>query len=300
MIRMQRSVGLSWKLLVSSVIWGGLFPVSDYLLEFVPAMALEWLVYASALVVAVWTIRPSTLRGHPIRVNTVGQLVAAGMIGYGLAIYAQFRGTYLSSAPMGATIMATSPMFMMGFARVFLQESITRAQKAAAATALVGVFFIVGLGAYSTHVIQGIAWLLAGAAGWAYASVVLKQIHGQYLASTWTLTVGAIAAAMGVITPLAWHALWWGVRWAPIWHWGPLFALFYLGPVATLGAYYLWNHGLTEVRAGDGGLYLVLQPLVGTVVGALWFRQVLSWGFLLGASLIVLSLGLVARTARNI
>ncbi|MBK5276049.1 MAG: EamA family transporter [Desulfuromonadales bacterium] len=42
--------------------------------------------------------------------------------------------------------------------------------------------------------------------------------------------------------------------------WG---AVLYLGVVATAGAFYLWNKGLSLVEAGTASVFFFLQPVVG-------------------------------------
>ena len=69
----------------------------------------------------------------------------------------------------------------------------------------------------------------------------------------------------------------------------------YVGVVSTALAFYLWNKGFEYIDAATGSLYLFLQPLVGSVLGAMLLGEPLGWGFLAGAALIAGSMYLAAR-----
>jgi drug/metabolite transporter (DMT)-like permease len=73
--------------------------------------------------------------------------------------------------------------------------------------------------------------------------------------------------------------------------------------IATLGAALipttlatlLWNYGLHRVRSSDAGLFLNLEPLVGSICGTLLFGDPVGWPLVVGGTLVVSGAVAVAR-----
>jgi drug/metabolite transporter (DMT)-like permease len=68
--------------------------------------------------------------------------------------------------------------------------------------------------------------------------------------------------------------------------WG---AVLYLGVVATAGAFYFWNKGLSLVEAGTASVFFFLQPVVGALLGWLVLGERLTTSFFIGGSVILLA-----------
>jgi drug/metabolite transporter (DMT)-like permease len=71
--------------------------------------------------------------------------------------------------------------------------------------------------------------------------------------------------------------------------------ILYLGVVCTAVAFFLWNKGFEYLPAGTGGLFLLAQPLVGSVLGRALLGEQLGLAFFAGSALIVA--GVVVATA---
>ena len=81
----------------------------------------------------------------------------------------------LSTAQMGAIITATTPAFMVVFARLILKESITLKKCLSIALATMGVGIIVGNGQIDVTQQLGGLYLLLAALTWALMSVLIKR-----------------------------------------------------------------------------------------------------------------------------
>ena len=127
-----------------------------------------------------------------------------GLIGYGLSIWAQFRGTQLTTAQMGSIVTAATPAFMVIFGRVILGERITWRRAVSVGLATLGVLMVVGVGGFSSGRLGGGLILLLATVSWALMSVLLKRLPGEY--SPLVVTTYAIGAATLVLTPdVLWH-----------------------------------------------------------------------------------------------
>lgn len=285
----QRYLG-SFYLALAASIWGGMYVVSKIVLAVISPLDLVWIRYVIALAALV-TLGLATRQSWRIARRDILLIASIGLVGYGVSIWAQFLGTALSSAQMGAVITSATPAFMVIFARLLLGERITVRKALSMGLATCGVLLIVGIG--GLHRSQQLGGLVLGIAAltWALMSVLVKRVPTRY--SLLVVTTYAMLFAAVILTPVA-------VVDAPrilralvrpgIWE-----DVLFLGVVSTAGAFYLWNRGLQMVDAASGGLYFFLQPLVGTVLGWLWLGEQVGVSFWMGAALIFGGVVLVMR-----
>ncbi|WP_274458648.1 DMT family transporter [Fructobacillus sp. CRL 2054] len=139
---------------------------------------------------------------------------------------------------------------------------------------------------------MGVLCLVIAALTWALMSVLVKKLSGTY--STLQVTILATLVAIICLTPVV------------LAHPSNLatinlsdsvitLSLLYLGVISTALAFMMWNYGLTLVDAGSSGLYFLLQPVVGTLLGFLFLHEGLTFGFLVGSIMILISVWLAIR-----
>lgn len=275
---MKGSIYLS----LAASIWGGMYVVSKAVLAVISPMELLWLRYVVALV-ALGLMGLITKQSWRIQRQHMPLILSIGFIGYFASILAQFVGTQLSSAQMGAVITSATPTFMAIFAYFLLGESISFKKVISVGLATLGVLLIVGVGDLGDSFQLGGAILFIAALTWALMSVLVKKVPPEY--SQIVVTTYAMLIATVIMTPfiipsftianfrvLAEPAIWGGVL--------------YIGIVSTAGAFYLWNKGLQLMEASRGGLYFFFQPVVGTVLGWLLLGEEPDVFFWFGAVLI--------------
>jgi len=266
-------------LALAASIWGSMYVVSKIVLAVISPLELVWLRYLVALFTLA-IIGFATHQSWRIRIKDISLILLIGLIGYFGSIWAQFAGTQLSTAQMGAVITSATPAFMVIFARLLLNEKITFQKAAAVLLATSGVLLIIGLGDIRSSFHLGGIILGVAALTWALASVLVKRVPGEY--SPLVITSYAVLTAFLVITPMVTPhinysqvnlllrpAIWGGVL--------------YIGIVSTAGGFYLWNKGLQMVDAGTGGVYFFFQPLVGTLLGWRLLGEQVGITFWIGA-----------------
>ena len=276
-------------LALAASIWGGMYVVSKIVLSVIPPLELVWLRYIIALLALVIAGCVTRQSWH-IRKNNIPLIFSIGAVGYFISIWAQFAGTQLSSAQMGAVITSSTPAFMVIFARLLLKETITVKKALSVCLATTGVLMIIGVGSLEESSQRGGFILMIAALSWALISVLIKKIPNDY--SQLVVTTYAILAATIVMTPfilpqlssLPLHVLL-----EPAVGGGIL----YLGIVSTAGAFFFWNKGLQMVDASRGGLYFFFQPLVGTLLGWLLLGEQVGLSFWFGSVLILFGVLLV-------
>lgn len=270
-------------LTLAASIWGSVYVISKIVLEYVPPLELVWIRYIVALCTLVM-IGLTTGQSWKINKKDIPIILLVGVIGYFISIWAQFAGTHLSSAQMGAVITSATPAFMVLFAHMLLKEKITLRKGISVVLATIGVLLIVGTGGIGESSQLGGLVLGIAALTWALMSVLVKKIPTTY--SLLVITTYAILTATIAMTPLVITSM--NMNHILVWLQPTIGAgILYLGTVSTAGAFYFWNKGLQLVDASRGGLYFFFQPLVGTLLGWLFLGEQVGMIFWLGTALII-------------
>ncbi len=279
-------------LTLAASIWGGMYVVSKMVLTMVAPLELVWFRYIVALVTLV-AFGVATGQSWKIHKKDIPLILLIGLVGYFLSIWAQFAGTQLSSAQMGAIITSATPAFMVIFAKILLKETITLRKGISVCLATIGVLCIIGVGDVGNSSKLGGVILGGAALTWAFMSVLVKKVPSGY--SQLVITTYAIFAATLAMTPLVIT----NINLVQIQHvllkplvWG---GILYLGIVSTAGAFFFWNKGLQLVDATRAGVYFFFQPLVGTLLGYFFLGEQVGIGFWIGTALIIGGVLLVVK-----
>lgn len=288
---MKKTLLGSLYLSLAASIWGGMYVVVKVVVDTVPPLELVWLRYMIAIIALV-IIGTITKQSWRIDKRDWLLIFMIGFIGNTISIVAQEIGTMLSTAQMGAIITATTPAFMVVFARFILKEKITLKKAVSIILATFGVYMIVGSARIdSSHQLGGVALLIA-ALTWSLMSVLIKRVPEQY--SQIVVTSYGTLVAIIVLTPLAIPRLLkldFHVMLEP----SILGGLLYLGVISTACGFLLWNRGLQMLNAASGGLFFFFQPIVGTFLGWLLLGEQIGVSFWIGTILIFSGVLLVIR-----
>ncbi|MGG4412290.1 EamA family transporter [Niallia taxi] len=278
-------------LILASSIWGGMYVVVKVVVTVIPPLELVWLRYLIAILTLL-LIGFVTKQKWRIEKRFIWIIVAIGIIGNAISIVAQETGTMLSTAQMGAIITASTPAFMVIFARLILKESLNIKKGISVCLATIGVILIVGIGDINLSSTLGGVSLVIAALTWALMSVLVKRIPSNY--SQIVVTTYSILVALIVLTPFVLPRLP-ELNMMQLTHptiWG---GLLYLGVISTAGGFLLWNRGLQMLNASSGGIYFFFQPVVGTLLGWLLLDEKISFMFWIGSILILIGVLFVIK-----
>lgn len=270
---------------LAASIWGGTYVASKYAMEVIPPFTLLFLRYIFAGLTLWWLCRREGLAIVPDK--NKGLLFLIGFVGYFLSIAAQFIGTKLSSAHMGAVITTLSPVFQSIFAILILHEKMTCKQILATAISFSGVVAIVGMpgNGEAASPLSGMTMLLLASLFWGYYSVLSRKASEDTLPLQIT-TCGILVATVFTIPAAALEWDQWSITAfysAPI-----IFSIFYLAVISTAVAFLYWNKGLALVPSHNAGLFFFFQPVIGSLLGWLLLGEALTLSFI-GGSLLVLA-----------
>ncbi|MGF9966044.1 DMT family transporter [Bacillus rhizoplanae] len=296
---MKHSLFGAFCLSLAASIWGGMYVVSKYVLDFVPPLTLVWLRFVIAFTILFMILQITQRKQKtkiPIEKRDWLLFAWIGFIGYFVSITFQFIGTKLSDAHTGSLVTSATPAFMIIFARIIVKERITIRKFISVLLATIGVVIVIGwdieIGTYFT----GTLILVGAAITWALLSIYVKIASQRF--SSLIITTYAIFFAILFITP----CMVWELQSNSIQSLNTfiILGILYLGIISTAGAFFLWNKGMELMDAGIGSLFFFFQPLVGSFLGWLLLDEKLKTTFFFGAALIVLSVLIVTIDKRKI
>jgi drug/metabolite transporter (DMT)-like permease len=268
--------------LSAAAIWGGMYVVSDVVLQTIPPftlLSIRLLISCLLLGAILWK------RGFALPPRkTLIAVLGIGLLGFGISVGAQFVGTDLSTAVNGALITSASPAFILLFASLILHEKITLRRITAVALATMGVIVIIDLSQidFSSDYFIGNLALAIAALTWGLYSVLVRRISHDID----TLTFSFLAPIGGLLLtiPVATFEL----QTRPIGTItiGILIGVLYLGVISTAVAMFLWNRAFALVDASVASLFFFAQPLVGTLLSVLILGQQMTLNLWIGSILI--------------
>ena len=284
---MNRSLVGALSALTATSIWGGMYVVSDAVLDVVPPATLVLTRYVIALPALIAAVLLTRDRGIPR--HELGRVALASFVGFGVSLLAQFAGTKLSTAAAGALITSATPAFIVVFAWLLLREAASGRQWIGLGLATVGVLIVSLAGDQpvtdeATNPVLGNVLLIVAAVSWALYSVLVKILTQKSSALAVTMAITAFGIpivapvtaielqtqTIGLITPAI------------------LAGILYIGIGSTAIAFFLWNKSFELLDAASASLFFFAQPVVGTLLSAIFRRQQLGASFFIGGGLILL------------
>ena len=287
-------------LLLMALIWGVNFSVVK-----VGTQSLAPLSYHGLrIVLAAATLLALALLARepwPSRRETLA-LLGLGVLGNGLYQIFFIEGISRTRAGTAALVLAGAPALIAIIGRALGVERVSRRGWFGIALQLVGMAFVVVLGARAAaHTpggssLAGNLLMLGGSLCWALFTVLLKRythaVHPLQL-SALTMAGGALPLLL-VAAPSLSHVAWGSVSLAV---WG---AVAYSGFLALVLAYLLWYRGVRVLGPTRTAMFGNLQPIIALFVAWAWptLRETPTAWQGAGAALIVGGL-LVSRSPRT-
>ncbi|MDX1522977.1 MAG: DMT family transporter, partial [Anaerolineae bacterium] len=184
--------------LAAASIWGGMYVVSDVVLETIPPFTL--LLFRLLLGIAAWGL-VLLARRTPVAWRRMGPVLFTGLVGYGISLGFQFVGTRLSTAANGALITSATPAFVALFGVWILGEHLSRRKTGALLLASLGVVLVIDPRSadLSADTFLGNLALLGAGITWGLYSVLVRRdsTRGFGMAElTFVLLIGGLPVAV--------------------------------------------------------------------------------------------------------
>lgn len=268
---------VSTKVLIAS----GLSPEEIFLLRFAAA-------YALILCAAPRRLRASSLRDELL-------LAAAGVTGGSLYFLAENIALEHAPASNVSLLVCTAPVWTaILFGRLYRRERMTRRQAVGSALAFAGMALVVLNGRFVLHLAPaGDLPALAAALLWVIYSLIIRSLSERYSSLFITRKVffyGIVTILpvflfrpFGVTAEVLARPIVWG-------------NLLFLGVVASMLCYILWNVVIRRLGAVRATNYIYLNPLVTILTAALCIGERITAAALAGAALILYGMWRVERS----
>lgn len=272
-------------LVVVVVLWAGSFSVIKKLLDDGAAAGdiaiLRYLIAAPGFAYILWRARglPGLTRGDAARVTAAGLLV---VVGYHMFLNV---GTRYTTAGIGALVVALAPGLTMTLAFLLGLDRISLRRIVGLAVAFTGVAIVVAYGAgsdLSFDSAKGPLIVLGAPLAFALYNVILKPLLGRHdllaltAATSLIGTVGLAPFLRGSTVDTVVGA---SARDAAL--------LLYLGMLATLLGYILWNAGLKGLGPTRAVTYAYAIPPLAVTFGAIFLDEPVTIWLALGGALVV-------------
>jgi drug/metabolite transporter (DMT)-like permease len=209
----------------------------------------------------------------------------ATVIGFPVQFLIQFKGLELTSVSHASLIVGTLPVMVALASVAFLHEHLNRVEWAILLLSPIGAMLIALSSKHSTRrtgpTLTGDLLVMLSMAAAAIFILLSKRLLHKYDSVEMTAWMILLGTAMLVIwseavQPLRFHFS--SETWA---------AAAAQGLLATAGAYLCWNWGLARVPASRAGVFLNLEPLLGSCLGVIVLHDRLGLLALLGGAMII-------------
>ena len=255
------------------LIGNGLTPQEIFLLRFLMAYVGIWLISPHKLVADHW--------------KDEGWLLLGGLTGGSLYFLTENTALGITQTTNVAFIVCSTPLLTTLLTRLFFpQEKGGRWLLPGSLVALLGVGLLVFNGNFVLK-LSPVGDLLSLAASllWAFYSLIILKLKGRY--STVFITRKIFFYGLLTILPVFLFQPWdfplEGLLVPAVWG-----NLLFLGLLASLICFVVWNLGLKNLGTLSSSNYLYLNPLFTTIASLLFLDERFTWMSLIGA-LFVLS-----------
>ncbi len=280
-------------LIVSTILWGGVFHVIKYPLAAAPPFVLLITRFTlTAILLAPFLIKNQNYRLvlQPGILKEIVILSIVGICGYNILFT---YGMGLTEPATGSLIIAANPVMTTLIARVWKKEAVSPLRWAGIFLAFAGLAFIVFEGklanALNLKLGPGNLILLGAPFVWAIYSIRSRDVLTRVPSTVFTAAIILLSlppqGAMAIYQFDGWRwasdrAFWLGIA--------------YLGILATGVSYLLWNEGVRLIGAARSSVFVNLIPVTALLI-ALLLGQPLHVHHYLGGLIVVLGVILATR-----
>ncbi len=275
-------------LALAGTFWGLGFPLGKMALGSMPVPAMV----TFRLLAASLVLLPVAFRGGlRIERRDVWKFVVASILYVPVQFLVQFEGLAHTSVAHAALMVATAPIFLAFGAMIFHKDH-ARPKWIPIAASCIGAAIVVlapsgNASAYGDTLV--VISLLAGVS-WVLLSERFISRYDAVAASALMIWIGTAVLTVFecMLHP---HALFHAY---PLNAW---LATLGAGAFSSAAATVFWNAGLQRVRSSDAGVFINLEPLVGTICGIIFFGDPLTWTLVFGGALIICGAVMITRSS---
>lgn len=287
------------KMVLSVIFWGGSFiAIKIAVSESSPAVVV-WLRF----LIGVVCLFPIVLKEDKLHLSgwkEALEYTILGALGVTLHQWLQSTGLVTSQASTTAWIVASTPLFMVLFSRIFLKEKLGKFGSIGIALASFGVVMVVSSGDLRSLFQNGFGasgdiYVLLSAPNWAIYSILLSHTlkrHSVLKTTFFTMLFGWLLTSVQFISEKGWHHF----ATFSISGW---ISVLYLGIFCSFLAYLFYYDALQNLTSASVGAYLYVEPIATMFMAAFVLGEEITFPSVLGGALILIGISLVNKRIQS-
>lgn len=282
--------------IVVVAIWGTTFIASKVLLDW-GLMPSDIFFYRFLLAYCcIWIISPRKLFADRLKDEII--MMFCGLFGGTLYFLTENMALKYGQASDVSIMVSSSPIHTTLLLSIFYQsERLNKRQSLGMLIAFIGMVLVILNGQFILHVSM-LSYTLAISAGitWAFYNLCMKKVMGRYSSpfisrKVFFYGVLGILPYYGFISPLVTdRAI---LSQPPVWG-----CLLFLGILASMICYVLWNLTMAHLGAVKATVYLYLGPVFTIITAYLILDERITWMAILG--MVVLMIGMVLAEKKTL
>ncbi len=258
-------------ILIAVLLWGGSFAAMRVVVNALSPWAVMWIRMMAAVIILLPFA--GKLKSNAYRRGDWKILIPMALLQPCFYFLLESNALRLTTSSQAGVVAASVPLMVSLGAWLFLKESLARSTWVGLLLAMTGVVCLTMLespGSKAENPLLGNALEMMAMVCAAANMIMVKQLCHRY--NPWTLTAIQVGAGALFFLP--------GLKYllqtpASVWSMDLVLSLVFLGGFVTLGAFGLYNWGMSRIPASRASAFINLVPVFAVMVG---------WG-LLGESL---------------
>ena len=273
-------------LIISNIIWGAAAAIFKLSLQNIPPFTLAfWRFFLGAIFLFILLGKKISL---PLSNRRDGILLFFyGFLGITVNIIFFFMGLALTYSIISPVISSAQPILTLFFALLFLHESFKLKKFLGMMLGTLGIIVIV-IEPLLIHGIDGSIigniYLVIATVAAVGQTIVGKKIVNKY--NPWALTFWAFLIGAASFLPLACYEYARMPHLYALLDWRGYVGIAYGAIFSSTLAYGLYAWGLGKISATDTAMFAYVDPVIGTVMGAILLHEPVTVPFLFGSVLI--------------
>jgi drug/metabolite transporter (DMT)-like permease len=273
-------------LMIANIIWGAAAAIFKLSLQNIPPFTLAfWRFFLGAIIILVVLGKKVSL---PLTSRRDGILLFLyGFLGITLNIIFFFWGLKLTFAINSPVISSAQPILTLFFALLFLHEAFKFKKFLGMIFGTIGIIVIIIEPLLLRGVdgsILGNMYLFIATVAAVGQTIVGKKIVSKY--NPWAFTFWAFLVGAASFLPLAFYEYASAPHLYALLDWRGYLGIAYGAIFSSAIGYGLFAWGLSKISATDAAMFAYVDPIVGTIMGAVLLREPITAPFLLGSVLI--------------
>lgn len=285
--------------ILTVAVWGLTFISTKVLIEHGLSAHEIFLLRFLVAYIGIWFISsPSSRRLFADNWKDEGWMLLAGVTGGSFYFLTENTALNITLVTNVSFIVCTTPLLTAILSLLFYKgEKVTYGLVIGSLVALAGVALVVYNGSFVLKISPlGDFLALLAALGWAFYSLIMRKLFARYSPTFITRKI----FFYGLLTILPVFLIFpWDVSAAQLLHPVVLFNLVFLGVVASLICFVVWNVVLKHLGTVEASNYLYLNPLFTLIGSVIWLDETLTGMAAVGVLLILAGVYLAEKRGKR-